>query len=217
MVPDLSNCIVELGEALKVNKKLGELSMRNNKIKAGVYGTFFLTLCGNKSLKKLNVSKTDLNDKVVQSLVEFMQEGTTRINDLDLSRNLISDTGLKMLANGFHDNKSLVRLNLEMNLLKGEGFMHLADYLVCNKSLTWLNLSGNRINNEGLVHLSSFLERNETLTHLDISKNSFSDAGFDVFAQHMARSAGLTHLDISRNRDINEVSLITLAIALSKN
>ena len=115
MLPDLNCCIEDLGIALSTNNKLEVLEMRNNKIKAGPYSTFWLTMCGNNYLKKIIVSKTDLNDKVIANLVDFMQEETTCITELDLSRNQITDVGLKIFAKGLIGNTTLTKLNLEFN------------------------------------------------------------------------------------------------------
>ena len=129
MVPDLSNCMEELGKALSVNKKMVTLYMRNNKIKQTSYGLFWLAMCGNQSLKKMSVSKTDLNDKVVEKLQEFLKDENTQVNELDLSKNSISDQGMKSLTAGLTVNKSITKLNLESNMIRSDGTKLLAQYL----------------------------------------------------------------------------------------
>jgi hypothetical protein len=47
--------------------------MRGNRIKVSQYCSFWEELIPNKSLKKLNVSKTDLSDRVVGALSTFLE------------------------------------------------------------------------------------------------------------------------------------------------
>ena len=158
MLPDLSTCIEELGLAFSSNKKCEVLSMRNNKIKSGPYGAFWLSMCGNHYLKKINVSKTDINDKVLASLLEFLQEETTAVTELDISKNQITDVGLKTFALGLANNEILSKLNMEGNHVRSEGCRFLADFLCSNTALKWLSLGSNKINNEGIMLFTYFLE-----------------------------------------------------------
>ena len=65
MSPDMSSAMDALGTALGENRKIEELNMRNNKIKAGPYNNFWLDMCGNANLKRINLSKSELGDKVI--------------------------------------------------------------------------------------------------------------------------------------------------------
>jgi hypothetical protein len=73
LMPDISNAVESLGEVLKTNKKLEFLSMSTNRIGNTRYSNFLTSLCHNISLKKLNLHKTDLNDKVSEMLAEYIQ------------------------------------------------------------------------------------------------------------------------------------------------
>ena len=169
-------------------------------------------------MKKINCSKTELNDKVVEKLGPFLETPTLRLQDIDLSRNSISDLGIKTLSMCLRLNTSLKCIHLEGNNIKSEGCLALSDYLSSNTTLQELNLSGNRINNEGIAYLSQMLLTNRSLQFLDISRNQFNDQGFDVFAAGLEKNMGLEYLDVSKNKDISdEGSLITLAESLSKN
>jgi len=69
MQPDLSTSIEVLGEALALNTKLECLILRDNKIKWIPYSNFWQYLIPNKTLRKINVAKTELTDKVLTKLV----------------------------------------------------------------------------------------------------------------------------------------------------
>jgi hypothetical protein len=72
LMPDVSNSIESFGECLKNNKKLEVLSMGTNRIGTTRYSNFLTSLCLNTSIKKLNLHKTDLNDKVAEMLAEYI-------------------------------------------------------------------------------------------------------------------------------------------------
>jgi Ran GTPase-activating protein (RanGAP) involved in mRNA processing and transport len=111
-------------------------------------------LVGNASLRKIDVSKTELNDKIVDCLGKFIAHENCGLIDLDVSRNNISDLGSKSLFLGVIVNKTLEKLNIEYNFLRSEGCRFLSVYLNTNKSMTWLNLANNKISNEGIGYLA---------------------------------------------------------------
>jgi hypothetical protein len=73
MEPSMTNSIKAFGAALGRNKEIEVLNMRGNRIKVSQYCSFWEELIPNKSLKKLNVSKTDLSDRVVGALSTFLE------------------------------------------------------------------------------------------------------------------------------------------------
>ena len=138
--------------------------------------------------------------------------------DLDISKNGITDVGLKTLCFSLKINKTLKFLNLSSNKIREEGIADLVEYLTENTTLIELSLGANIISNEGIALLANFLQHNSTLTHLEIPKNSFTDVGFEQFARQIAFNKGLKFLDIAKNKDLSdEASLITLVEALEKN
>lgn len=96
--PDLSNSIEILGEALSENVKLEVLIMRENKLKWVPYSNFWENIKGNTSLQKINVSKTDLSDRVLEKMCQYLLNPEVKLVDLDISRNTISDVGLQNLS-----------------------------------------------------------------------------------------------------------------------
>ena len=53
----------------------------------------------NKVIQKINLHKTDLSDRVIINMVQYLEQNDISLIDLDLSRNLISDEGIKVLSN----------------------------------------------------------------------------------------------------------------------
>ena len=96
--PDLSNSIEILGEALSENTKIEVLIMRENKLKWFPYSSFWDNIKGNSSLQKINVSKTELSDRVLEKMCQYLLNPDLKLVDLDLSRNQITDVGLQNLS-----------------------------------------------------------------------------------------------------------------------
>ena len=135
-----------------------------------------------------------------------------------MSRNHISDIGLKYLSVALKDNKGVRFLNLGSNKIKEEAMEDFVGLLSTNTVIEELSLGGNSISNDGIAAFAKFLDKNSTLLHLDIAKNAFADAGFEHFAKALGNNCGIKFLDISKNKDLSdEASLITLADALVMN
>jgi hypothetical protein len=107
------NYIVEIfGEALGVNTKLEGLSLKENKLKQTQYCNFWELMAENRSLRKVNVAKTEVTDKVCTKISAYLQQPDLRLHDLNLSRNQIAADGLIALAEALQTNTSLTTLNL---------------------------------------------------------------------------------------------------------
>lgn len=89
----------------------------------------------NRSLKKINVTKTEINDKVCIQISTYLKEPDLALIDINLSRNLIQHDGLIALAEALKVNTSLVSLNLAQNLIREGGIKEFVDALKVNKTL----------------------------------------------------------------------------------
>jgi Ran GTPase-activating protein (RanGAP) involved in mRNA processing and transport len=210
MQPDMNNCIDVLGAALGRNTTIEVLNLRSNTIKHAAYAKFWEKMASNTSVKKISVEKTGLADKTMDKLVDYILSPNLKLIELDLSKNLITDVGVRTLCMGMMRNTTILTLNLEGNSIKADGCSAIKEYLSGNKTLLELSVAGNKINNDGIKNLCGFLKENETLKYLDISKNQFNDLGFHVFAKEVAHSH-IHYLDISKNNITDEQSLVTLA------
>lgn len=217
--PDVSSSAEILGEALALNTKMEVLQLREARIKWFSYQKFWDNLKGNKTIRKISVSKTDMTDRVLESAVNYFCAETSQIVDLDLSRNLISDTGLTAFSQALKHNKTIKYLNLGSNHIKEKGLEDLSEWLNEPECpIQELALSGNKINNEGIKILSETLGTNKSLKMLDLSKNEFNDHGFNSFALEVCNNHTLLFLDISRNKDLSdEGSLVSLAQSIAFN
>lgn len=70
--PDLSHAVEVLGEAIAENTRLEVLIMRENKIKSVPYCSFWKNIKDNRSLLKISVAKTELNDRVIEKMSIYL-------------------------------------------------------------------------------------------------------------------------------------------------
>ena len=104
-----------------------------------------------------------MQDKVVEKMALYLKQDDIALIDLDVSRNHISDVGLKYLCAGMKENKGVRFLNLSGNKIKEEAMEDLVDLLSTNTIIEELSLGGNIISNDGISALSKFLDKNKTL------------------------------------------------------
>ena len=135
MQPDLNTPIETMGEALATNKKLEVLIMRENKIKWVQYCNFWNLILTNTTLLKMNLQKTDLSDRVVEKMGKYLEQPNVSLVDLDISKNQITDAGLKTLCVSLKINQTIKFLNLSGNKIKDDGLNDLVDVLNDNKTL----------------------------------------------------------------------------------
>lgn len=154
MQPDLSNNIETLGESLADNTKLEVLILRDNRIKWNHYQAFWTSVMPNRTLQKLNLQKTDMTDRVVEKLTKYIEQEDIQLADLDLSKNAITDAGIKLIATALIKNRSIMYLNMGQNKIKEEGMNEVVDLLKVNTVLTEMSFGGNIISNEGVAILA---------------------------------------------------------------
>ena len=87
MNADVNYFIEIFGDALAVNTKLEGISLKENKIKPTQYCNFWELMSENKSLKSIDVAKTEITDKVCVKIANYLMQNELRLNDLNLSRN----------------------------------------------------------------------------------------------------------------------------------
>jgi Ran GTPase-activating protein (RanGAP) involved in mRNA processing and transport len=82
--------------------------------------------------------------------------------------NLITDEGMKTLADALAGNRSIVMLNLGWNKFGSDGVNHLSDTLKKNQTLNTLHLNDNKLTDPTLESLSESLKKNTTLETVDL-------------------------------------------------
>ena len=96
---------------------------------------------------------------------------------LDLSCNLLNDSGTKELFCALTSNEKLRKLNLSQNHISVNSTVNISNCLKINRTLQELDLSLNNVTDEGAAKLAEAIQVNKTLLELNISKNYLSKEG----------------------------------------
>lgn len=219
--PDMTPHMAKLGAAFGLNTKLQSLSMRGiQHVLPKAMIEFWQNIKPNRHLKAINMQGNKINNNVAGVIAEFLQVEGIALEDLNLSKNFISEDGLSNLAIALSSNKSLKKLDLSKNKIKDKNLNSLAYSLNINNTLEDLNLMGNEIDNEGITMLSEFLPNNTMLKSLDISKNEFTSQGLLHFATKLKDNSGIVFLNLHKKKETDfedSLGLTEIAEALKDN
>ena len=220
-----------------------ELIMRNLGI--GPMGTVAVSeaLGRNPSVKKLDLSLNDIQDKGAISVAKLLEVNSLitevnlsankigkdgaeafgnmlTVNDslirLDLSRNHLTDDDMQFFSNVLQTEDSLTKLDLSHNLLGVTGGDYLGEMIERNDSLRQLNLGWNRFSDEGVKHICTGLKENRTLEKLDLSWNEIGQEGARWIAWSLEQNGKLLELNLNNNR-ITDRGLENIARSLELN
>lgn len=100
---------------------------------------------GNQSFTNINLSNFDLTVGKLERLFEALKVNKT-VKSLDLSYNQINNRGASVIANALQENSSLKILNLSGNLISNYGLRKISEALLENISLETVDLRNNPIN-----------------------------------------------------------------------
>ncbi len=200
------------------NESLKKLDLRRKGLTVGDIRLLVDALQTNSYLTELDLSLNQLGDDSAKLLA------ATRIHDLNLNENSITDSGAKDLATNTHlsileianndlsdegaialaSNSHLKKLNLSRNCIGPKGAKALAGHT----RLTHLLLDDNLIKDEGVIALAS----NQRFIVIGLGNTGMSDQGAKAFASH----SNLTGIAIFQN-SISEDVISQLEQTIARN
>ncbi|KAK2817562.1 hypothetical protein Q5P01_025753 [Channa striata] len=156
-----------------------------------------------KLSKKALLSDCNLTDRCCECISSVLHLRSSVLEELDLSRNELQDSGMRLLSDGLKDpNCKLQRLGLSSCDLWQSSCDALASVLSCPSStLRELDLSNNELLDSGVKRLSAGLETMECkLATLRLSGCRLREEGFACLATALRCSfSHLKELDLSYN------------------
>ncbi|XP_065919173.1 protein NLRC3-like [Dysidea avara] len=209
----LHDICAAMGDCLKSNNSLKELTMRGNQ--SNGFKKLIEGIKVNKSLVKLDISSIRISDVGAVAMGDCLKNNNT-LKELNMIENNINSEGGKKLAEALKVNKSLEKLDISSNRISDDGAVDMGDCLKNNNSLKELNIRCNNINSEGGKKLAEALKVNKSLEKLDISSNRISDDGGVDMGDCLKNNNSLKELNIRCN-NINSEGGKKLAEALKVN
>lgn len=127
------------------------------------------------NLKLINLSNNKINDEVAANFFDQIKLIENDIEELDLSRNLLSDNATKSLSNFMEHSYTIKTLNLSWNNIGARGGIALFYGIYKGRTLKNLNFSYNWLGRGNWIELIEIMIEainEETLRHLDLSFNN---------------------------------------------
>ncbi|XP_040188651.1 NACHT, LRR and PYD domains-containing protein 12-like isoform X2 [Rana temporaria] len=129
----------------------------------------------NQTLRTLDLAGNNLEGPHFRDLMEALT--TSRIEELHLYNNQMTDRSCPHLASGIRNNWTIRSLNLTMNNLEGPHFRDLMETLTTSR-IEDLQLDRNLLTDSSCPHLASGIRNNQTLRTLDLSWNNLEGPNF---------------------------------------
>ncbi|XP_058616123.1 NACHT, LRR and PYD domains-containing protein 3-like isoform X2 [Onychostoma macrolepis] len=177
-----------LATVLGSNTSLKMLNMNNNNLQdSGVK----LLCTGLKNiqckLEILRLSNCKLTEESCSALTSVLSSDSSSLKELDLSNNILHDSGVKLLSDGLKENCKLEKLRLSNCHITEESYKALASALRSNPShLIELDLTGNDHGQSGVEHLSDLLQD----TNCQLKTLRFLGPDADEACQYVTRVVG---------------------------
>ena len=180
-------------------------------------------LCNNiiecKKIHTLNISNNDFGF----NSSEFVKLANTLtflkcLSSLDISMNILGDTGFAALASALPNCLKLYYLNLCCTCLSVIGIGILTSVLPMCLELKTLDISENELGDIGITKIAAIIPQCQVLSSIKIGTNNITSIGLNIFAKAIINSnlrLRLSTLDISRT-NIGEAGISILKDLLPK-
>ncbi|CAI9612057.1 unnamed protein product, partial [Staurois parvus] len=129
----------------------------------------------NQTLRTLNLSKNNLEGPHFTDLMAALT--TSRIEELQLNNNFLTDSSCPHLAFGIRHSQTLRTLDLSYNNLEGPHFSDLMASLTASQ-IEELQLPYNRLTDSSCPQLASGIRNNQTLRTLNMCGNNLEGPHF---------------------------------------
>ncbi|XP_073465603.1 NACHT, LRR and PYD domains-containing protein 3-like isoform X1 [Aquarana catesbeiana] len=166
----------------------------------------------NQTLRTLDLSGNNLGGPHFRDLMEALT--TSRIEELQLRYNDLTDSSCPHLASGIRNNQTLRILDLSENNLGGPHFSDLMEALTTSR-IEELQLDKNKLEDSSCLHLASGIRNNQTLRMLILSDNNLGGPHFSDLMEALPTSR-IEELHLYRNH-LTESSCTHLASGIRNN
>ncbi|CAF1250215.1 unnamed protein product [Adineta steineri] len=166
--------------------------------------------------RKLNLSGQQLNDEDM-GIVSNQGIIDKQCKILDLMSTGLTPRGVSILSDAIYNSQYLEELNISHNNISDSGVKHLAS-VINSSALKRIDLSENDISDEGAGYLAEMFQSNVKLVHLSLAENRIGNTGVKVLADALNHgNVALEVLNLSASTDINDDSIHTLVDMIKQN
>ncbi|PIO33631.1 hypothetical protein AB205_0134610, partial [Aquarana catesbeiana] len=166
----------------------------------------------NQTLRTLNLSYNNLDGCHFSDLMAALT--TSRIEELHLYNNHLTDSSCPHLASGIRNNQTMRTLDLSHNNLQGPHFRDLMEALTTSQ-IEELHLDRNHLTHSSCPHLTSGIRNNQTLRKLNLNENNLEGPHFSDFMAALTTSQ-IEELHLSDNH-LTDSSCPHLASGIRNN
>jgi NLR family CARD domain-containing protein 3 len=199
--------------------KVKKLILSSNKFTCLGLSKFLEGLGSNKILEDLHLDRNNLMGKLISCVSSFLIENK-HLKKLNMSKCELDEDAGEAFKVGFIRNKVLQELNISENNLYDEGFCSLCDALATNHTLHTLDLEDNRIREKGGIAFGNMLKRNLGLKTVNLRGNTINDNAATIIVDGLISNNVIKLLLLKMNpisfKYKNEISTIISSHANKK-
>ena len=156
-------------------------------------------LITSSTLEDLDLADNSLSSECLQHLFNALASGTTSLDTLDISGNVLSPCDAELLSIALSVNQSLLQLDLNSCSINAEAATRLATGIAKNNTLRYLYMRDNCVGLQGVCSLGNMLQENAYLEVLYFcGDSSIQTVGAEVLIQ----SLGVN--DVSRKSSLGK-------------
>ncbi|XP_071962216.1 dynein regulatory complex subunit 5-like [Antedon mediterranea] len=152
-----------------------------------------------RTLKVFKLHRSKVDDDKTRVLIAHILDHPS-LSELDLSHNMIADSGARAIGKFINGRCKLTKLNLSNNKIRANGAAAIGHALSKNTTLKLLDMKLNRIGDDGGQAICQTLTKNTTLENLNLGSNELSEPTAAVLAQIVIHNTTLKYIDLSCNR-----------------
>ncbi|XP_072031819.1 dynein regulatory complex subunit 5-like isoform X2 [Amphiura filiformis] len=151
------------------------------------------------TLKIFQLHKSKVDDDKSRVLIAHILDHPS-LEELDLSHNMIGDSGARAVGKLLNGHCKLKKLDLSNNRIRSTGGAAIGHALQKNTTLKSLNIRLNRLGDDGGQALCRALMKNTTLEQVNLGSNEMTEPTAAVLAQVVIHNTTMSHVDLSCNR-----------------
>uniref|UniRef100_A0A6T0AEL7 Uncharacterized protein n=1 Tax=Chrysotila carterae TaxID=13221 RepID=A0A6T0AEL7_CHRCT len=215
-----SRGILQLAEALKHNKTLTDLKLKDSEDSISSFEVILLAdaVRANTTLTTLEISDNCFGVKDLVPLPDKLRSGASlaklKLHEENLDE-LWSDD-VVALTKALKISTGLTELNVEGMSIGSRGVVSVVKAATSHSSLTKLNVAGNKIEPKGIIALVNILKADTTLKFLNVADNELGLAGAEAMANMLETNTTLNSLSV-RGCKLGREEIIPIVQALEKN